>query len=143
MEARENLKVAREALNQRQEFGKLTGAFFQAGKVTNLDQVRAQSQISEAEQAVVEAQNTIRLAREILARTMGLQEQVQVDIKGNLSVDFAGGQDPILLWQEALKNNPEIKKLNMDLAQSQALIKAARGSFFPGSQFAGRKRRKA
>ena len=134
--------MAREALNQRQEFGKLTEAFFQAGKVTNLDQVRAQSQISEAEQAVVEAQNTIRLAREILARTMGLQEQVQVDIKGNLSVDFAAGQDPNLLWQEALKNNPEIKKLNLDLAQSQALIKAA-GFFFPGSQFAGRKRRKA
>ena len=55
MEAKENLKVAQEALSQRQEFGKLTEAFYQAGKVTNLDHVRAQSQVSEAEQAVVEA----------------------------------------------------------------------------------------
>ena len=88
MEAKENLKVAQEALNQRQEFGKLTEAFFQAGKVTNLDHVRAQSQVSEAEQAVVEARNAITLAREILARTLGLQEKVQVDIKGKFPQDF-------------------------------------------------------
>ena len=80
IEAKENLKVAQEALQQRQEFAKLTNAFFQSGKVTHLDSFRAQSQVSEAEQAVVEAQNTVTLAREILARTMGLQEQVQVDI---------------------------------------------------------------
>ena len=55
IEAKENLKVAQEALQQRQEFGKLTEAFYKAGKVTNLDYVRAQSQVSEAEQAVVEA----------------------------------------------------------------------------------------
>ena len=84
IEAKENLQVAQEALQQRQEFGKLTEAFYKAGKVTNLDFVRAQSQVSEADQAVVEAQNAVRLAKEILARTLGLKEQVQVDIKGKL-----------------------------------------------------------
>ena len=54
IEAKENLKVAQEALRQRQEFAKLTEAFFQAGKITHLDSFRAQSQVSEAEQAVVE-----------------------------------------------------------------------------------------
>ena len=54
IEAKENLKVAQEALRQRQEFAKLTQAFFQAGKITHLDSFRAQSQVSEAEQAVVE-----------------------------------------------------------------------------------------
>jgi len=67
VEAKENLQVAQEALNQRQEFARLTNAFFQAGKITRLDSFRAQSQVSEAEQAVVEAQNAVRLAREILA----------------------------------------------------------------------------
>ncbi len=85
IEAKENLKVAQEALKQRQEFAKLTNAFFQAGKITNLDFFRAQSQVSEAEQAVVEAQNAVRLAREILSRTMGLNEPVQVDIRGRLT----------------------------------------------------------
>ena len=131
IEAKENLKVAQEALQQRQEFGKLTEAFYKAGKITNLDYVRAQSQVSEAEQAVVEAQNAVRLAKEILARTLGLKEQVQVDIKGKLPQEFAAAGDMNSLWQEVLKTNPEIKKLDLDIAQSQTLIKAARGSYFP------------
>jgi outer membrane protein len=131
IEAKENLKVAQEALKQRQEFGNLTEAFFKAGKVTNLDHLRAQSQVSEAEQAVVEAQNAIRLAREILARTMGLKEKVQIDIKGNLPKKFADPAKLNALWQEVLTRNPEIKKLDLDIAQSSTLIKAARGSYFP------------
>ena len=131
IEAKENLKVAQEALQQRQEFGKLTEAFYQAGKVTNLDYVRAKSQVSEAEQAVVEAQNAVRLAKEILSRTLGLNEQVQVDIKGKLPQEFTAAGDMNSLWQEVLKTNPEIKKLDLDIAQSQTLIKVARGSYLP------------
>jgi outer membrane protein len=131
IEAKENLRVAQEALSQRQEFGKLTEAFYQAGKVTNLDHVRAQSQVSEAEQAVVEAQNAVRLAREILARTMGLTQQAQVDIKGKLPQEFTAAGDLNSLWQEVVNKNPEIKKLDLDIVQSQTLIKAARGSYLP------------
>ena len=131
IEAKENLKVAQEALSQRQEFARLTEAFFKAGKITNLDFVRAQSQVSEAEQARVEADNAVRLARQILARTMGLPEQVQVDIRGQLPEKFVAAGEINSLWQEALKTNPEIKKLDLDIAQSQTLIKAARGSYFP------------
>ena len=131
IEAKENLKVAQEALQQRQEFGKLTEAFYKAGKVTNLDYVRAKSQVSEAEQAMVEAQNALRLAKEILARTLGLKEQIQVDITGKLPQEFVAAGELNSLWQEALKGNPEIKKLDLDIAQGQTLIKAARGSYFP------------
>jgi outer membrane protein len=131
IEAKENLKVAREALGQRQEFAKLTHAFFQAGKITHLDSFRAQSQVSEARQAVVEAQNAVRLARQILVRTLGLKEQVPVDIKGRLPQEFAAAGDMDALWRQVLKTNPEIKKLDFDIAQSQTLVKAARGSYFP------------
>lgn len=131
IEAKENLQVAQEALNQRQEFARLTNAFFQSGKVTHLDSFRAQSQVSDAEQAVVEAQNAVTLAREILARTMGLQEQVQVDIRGRLPDKFVAAGEANSLWQEALKTNPEIKRLDLEIAQSQTLIKAARGNYFP------------
>jgi outer membrane protein len=131
IEAKENLKVAQEALNQRQEFARLTNAFFQAGKITHLDSFRAQSQVSEAEQAVVEAQNAVRLAREILARTMGLNETMQVDIRGRLPEKFSAAGEINSLWQETLKSNPEIKRLDLEIAQSQTLIKAARGSYLP------------
>jgi len=131
IEAKENLKVAREALRQRQEFAQLTQAFFQAGKITHLDSFRAQSQVSEAEQAVVEADNGVRLAREILSRTIGLKEPAPVDIKGELPREFAAAAALNTLWQETLKTNPELKRLSLEIEQSQTLVKAARGSYMP------------
>ncbi len=131
IEAKENLQVAQEALRQRQEFAKLTNAFFQAGKITHLDSFRAQSQVSEAEQAVVEADNAVRLAKEILARTMGLNEPVPVDIKGQLPREFAGAAAVNSLWQETLRTNPELKRLSLEIEQSQTLVKAARGAYLP------------
>ena len=131
IEAKENLRVAQEALSQRQEFAKLTDAFYKAGKVTHLDSFRAQSQVSEAEQAVAEAQTAVRLAKQILARSLGVNENVQVDIKGRLPQEFVAAGEVDALWQGALKDNPEIKRLDLQLAQSQALIKAARGGYFP------------
>ena len=131
IEAKENLRVAQEALSQRQEFAKLTDAFYKAGKVTHLDSFRAQSQVSEAEQAVAEAQTAVRLAKQILARSLGVNENVQVDIKGRLPQEFVAAGKVDALWQGALKDNPEIKRLDLQLAQSQALIKAARGGYFP------------
>ncbi|OGP70603.1 MAG: hypothetical protein A2Y80_08000, partial [Deltaproteobacteria bacterium RBG_13_58_19] len=131
VEAKENLQVAQEALQQRQEFAKLTEAFFQAGKVTHLDALRAQSQVSEAEQARVEAENAVGLAREILARTLGLKEQAQVDIKGQLPREFTTATEVAALWQDTLKSNPEIKRLDLELTQTQSLLKAARGGYLP------------
>ena len=131
IEAKENLQVAQEALRQRQEFAKLTNAFFQAGKITHLDSFRAQSQVSEAEQAVVEADNAVRLAKEILARTMGLNEPVPVDIKGQLPREFTAAAAVDSLWQETLRTNPELKRLSLEIEQSQTLVKAARGAYLP------------
>jgi len=131
IESKENLQVAQEALRQRQEFAKLTNAFFQAGKITHLDSFRAQSQVSEAEQAVVEADNAVRLAKEILARTMGLNEPAPVDIKGQLPREFTAAAAVNSLWQETLKTNPELKRLSLEIEQSQTLVKAARGAYLP------------
>lgn len=131
IEAKEDLKVVEEALKQRQEFAMLTEAFFKAGKVTQLDSFRARSQVSEAELAKVEAENAVSLAREILARSIGLREQVIVDIRGQPPQEFAPASDINSLWQGVLKTNPELKRLNLEIEQSQTLIKAARGAYFP------------
>ncbi len=131
MEAKENLQVTTEALQQRREFAALTYAFFKAGKVTRLDSFRAQSQVSEAEQAKVEAENGVRLAREILTRSMGLKEEVLVDVRGELPQEFVPAPDINSLWQEALKTNPEIKRLDLDIEQRQLQVKSARGAYYP------------
>ena len=52
----------------------------------------------------MEAHNAVRLAREILARTLGLQEQVPVDIKGESAPGILlPPGDVKSLWQEALE----------------------------------------
>ncbi len=131
IEAKENLKVAQDALGQRREFLNLTGAFFKAGKVTKLDFFRAQSLVSDASQAEIEAGNALILAKEILARTMGLKEQTKVDIRGRLPEEFSPAPGVDLLWGKARENNPEIKQLNLEIKQNEALVKAAKSGYYP------------
>ena len=131
VEAKENLTVALEALRERQDFAAIAEAFFRAGKVTRLDSFRAKSQVSEAEQAKTEAENAARLASEILARSMGLREEAALDIAGGLPSELTPPSDFGSLWREALKTNPEIKKLDLEIAQSKNQVKAARGAYLP------------
>lgn len=112
-------------------FWKSPRPFFRAGKVTRVDAFKARSQVLEAEQGLVEAANAVRLAKEILARNLGLEDRVRIDIRGKLPQVLVAPQDFDALWQQAKKNNPEIKRLKLELAQSQALIKAARSGYFP------------
>ncbi len=131
LEAKEDLSAATEALKQRQDFAVLTEAFFKAGKVTRLDSLRAQSQVSDAALARTEAENAVSLAGEILARIMGLKEQAAVDIHGGLPQEFTPPPGIDMLWQETLNNNPEIRRLDLEVEQSHALARAADGGYFP------------
>ena len=131
IEAKEDLKVAQDALGQRQEFLNLTEAFFKAGRVTKLDFFRARSLVSDATQAEIEAGNALLLAREILARTMGLKEQTKVDIRSRLPKEFSPAPGIGLLWGQVLEKNPEIKQLDLEIKQSEALVKAAKSGYYP------------
>ncbi len=131
LEAKEDLKTATEALKQRQDFAVLTEAFFKAGKATRLDSLRAQAQVSDAELAGTEADNAVSLAGEILVRTMGLKERAAVDIREGLPREFMPAPGIDSLWRETLKNNPEIRRLDLEVEQSRALARAAEGGYFP------------
>lgn len=134
LEAKENLRVATEARQQRQAFATVAEAFFRAGSVTRLDYLRARSLVADAEQAELEAGNAITQGRVILATAIGLQNDAMadgLDVQGELPQEPLQGSDLGSLWQAALHDSPEIKKLDLSLAQSQALIKAARGGYFP------------
>jgi Outer membrane protein len=131
LEAEENKKVAQNALEQRRDFERLTNAFYNAGKVTKLDFFRAQSQVFEAEQAVVEAENAKQLAGMILAKTMGVNNPTPITISGDVPEKFPSVSDFNTLWRQAQETNPEIKRLDLDVEQSKILIKAAKADYFP------------
>ena len=131
IEAKENLQVAREALQQRQEFAKLTDAFFQVrqghppgfvpGPVPGL---RGGTGGGGSGQRRAPGPGNP-------GPHHGAAGTGQVDIRGRLPEKFVAAGDINSLWQEALKTNPELKRLDLEIAQSQTLIKAARGNYFP------------
>ena len=131
LEAKENKKVAQNALEQRRDFERLTNAFYNAGKITRLDFFRAQSQVFEAEQAVVEAENAKQLAGMILAKTMGVDNPTPITISGDVPEAFPSVSDFNTLWQQAQETNPEIKRLDLDVEQSKILVKSAKADYFP------------
>jgi outer membrane protein len=134
LEAKENLRVASEARQQRQAFAAVTEAFFHSGNVTRLDNLRARSLVTDAEQAELEANNAIIQGRVILASAMGVRDEAlsdDLDIRGELPPVSGPSPDLSSLWQAALRDSPEIKRLDLNLAQSQVLIKAARAGYFP------------
>ena len=135
VEADENVKVAEHALAQRREFKQLTRAFYDAGKVTKLDFFRADSQASEAEQAVIEAKNARQLAGMLLAKTMGSDMDSTaasaIKISGQISDSSPPPSDFDALWKQAQETNPEIKKLDLEIEQSKKLIQVARADYFP------------
>ena len=134
LEAKENLRVATEARQQRQAFAVVAEAFFRAGNVTRLDYLRARSLVADAEQTELEAANAISQGRVILATAMGLRNEALVadfDVRGELPQDPPAVSDLGSLWQAVVRDSPEIKKLDLSLAQSQALIQAARAGYFP------------
>jgi outer membrane protein len=131
MEAKEDVRVAETALQERRQFLEITEAFFRAAKVTRVDAYKARSQVLEAGQGQVEAANAVSLAKEILARTLGLTDKTSIDIRGRLPQEFTPAGDFNALWTQAEEANPELKRLKLELAQAQALVKAARGGYFP------------
>jgi len=131
LEAEENKKVAQNALEQRRDFERLTNTFYTAGKVTRLDFFRAESQVYEAEQAVIETENAQQLARLILVKTMGVERAAPITIAGSVPDEFPAVSDFNALWQQARKTNPEIKKLDLDIELSTTLIKVAKSDYFP------------
>ncbi|HLE81767.1 MAG TPA: TolC family protein, partial [Dehalococcoidia bacterium] len=45
--------------------------------------------------------------------------------------EFKPASDVSALWQEVLKNHPEIKRIDVEISRSQSAMKAARGGYFP------------
>jgi len=131
LEAKEGVRVAETAVQERRAFIELTEAFFRAGKITQVDVAKARSQLLEAEQGLAEAHSAMRLAREILARSIGPEEGAEMDIQGKFSPATEPAGDFADLWRQAETANPEIKRLKTELAQSRALLQAARGGYFP------------
>lgn len=131
LEARELLRVGEHSRAQREAFFNLTGTFYQAGKATRLDSLRAEAQLLDAERSLIQARESLRISELILKKTMGVGVGVEISIADGLPDLFTEPGDEDSLLRQTLEHNPDLKKSALFKEQARSAINAASGSYLP------------
>jgi outer membrane protein TolC len=130
--ALEARSVAEQNLERTRDHLRLTRERKEAGAVPKADILRAQVEVSNAELALVRAENLIRLARGNLNGALGRPAETTVEVAVD-SREFAG-PDRIDLehsFRQALELRPEIKATRKKIEASQAKIQRAQSAYGP------------
>ena len=135
LEAKETLGVAQESKKQREGFRDMAEALLKAGKVTKLDFLRSDSQVIDADQTIVQAQNNIILAKAILKKTMGLRDEAEIDIPGETTKISPEQLDELTLWEKVNQKNSDLKRINLDIERAKANISLAKADYWPVISF--------
>jgi len=135
LEAKETLGVAQESKKQREGFRNMADALLQAGKVTKLDFLRSDAQVIDADQTIVQSQNNIVLAKKILKKVMGLQDEQEIDIPEETPRISPEPLDELTLWDKVKERNPDLRKVSLDIERAKANIQSARSGYFPEISF--------
>jgi len=92
--------------------------------------LRVQVKLSEAELAVTQAENRIRIAKLRLENLMGQKLPTEVSFT-SMPVTEAIEGEPSASLSKAMINRPELQSLSHAKQAGQAAVKVARGSYFP------------
>jgi outer membrane protein len=135
LEAKETLGVAQESKKQREGFRNMAEELLKAGKVVKLDFLRSNAQVIDAEQTIVQSQNNIILAKKILKKVMGLQDEQEIDISGETPKTSPEPLDELALWDKVKEKNSDIRRINLELERIKTSISSARSGYFPEISF--------
>jgi outer membrane protein len=98
------------------------------GKDTKTVLLRAEAELSNAEAALVRAENDLKFAKIYLARLVGIGLDFQIN---EIEVDKPSTDNLDSMLVKAYDNRPEIKQSELDKVIFDKQIKYARSSFFP------------
>lgn len=131
VEAGNLVTVAKEGLKRQAAFVELTTGFFKVGKISRLDLLKAESQHMDAERALVAARENESLAQVLLRRAIGVGLDRPIRTTGELrrGLDAPPTEDAVLA--EAVKRNPQLRKLSTQVRQADAARRAAWGEHLP------------
>jgi len=124
------LELARKILEQKQEQLRLAKARFEIGSVTELDVIQAEIDVGNQENAIITAENNLKLAREELNRTLG----VDLDSHYELVDDYTIFQPQYALddlVQKAIAWRPDYQLSQQQERFQQNQVRSRRGEFFP------------
>jgi len=129
-------EVADQAIKQFESQLEVAKAFFDVGIVAKNDVLQAEVRLANARQSQVKAENAVALAKSsfntLLRREINAPVNV-VDILEYKPSDYTFANS----LEEALRQRPEIKAAELNIAQAQEAVKIARSGYFPTVNLAG------
>jgi len=137
LETQELLKVSEQAVLRQQDFEAMSKVFFDAGKVTRLDVLKAQAQRAQAENEVNKVRGALRLATALLKQTIGIDVSEQINFTGMLPDSVAPAPDASVLLNQAQEHSPVIRQLASMVSLQEAEVRSAKGAFWPELELQG------
>lgn len=135
--ARSAVKVMEEALASSQHNLDQVKSFYNVGKSSKFDVLRAEVQVANYQPMVVSARNNLRLAEEQLRNLLGLSDDKQIDVQGELVYTPCTLLKNSIeeLTQYALLNRPEVQILQKQKEMARYQIGLARAGYKPSLIF--------
>ncbi len=130
--ARALLRVAREALDQRTRHLQLAQRQLEAGVGREIEVYQARAEQADAELALVEADNGVRLARGQLANAMGLRADTPLEVRDIPDKAREGERrDMAELLRQAAEDRAALKAAAAEIARLEAGLREQRAARWP------------
>jgi len=130
LQAKKLVTVSQKTLEQTTSHLKQATAFFHAGSKPRFDVTRAEVEVNSARLSLINANNTMRIRTIAMYNAMGIEPGGVLEIDDSLSVSTV--MPPYEQTKEgALKNRPEMRKIEADIDAARARVKAAEAGYLP------------
>lgn len=123
-------EVAQQSLEQTRAHLKVAQAMFEAGVVARFDVLRAEVEVQNAEERLLQAENGVALAKAALNNAMGLPPESPLEVE-----PLTGELRPTPTYEESLeqayRQRPELAALKAQWQAAQEQVRAARAGQRP------------
>lgn len=123
-------ELSEQVLDQKKEQLRLAQARYEVGSVTELDVLQAEIDVGNQENAVIEAENNLKLAREELNRVLGIDLDSQYPLVEEFNI-FEPEYSLDNLTHEAALSRPDYLIYQDQERYNKNSVHISRGAFFP------------
>ncbi|UCC40450.1 MAG: TolC family protein [Candidatus Aminicenantes bacterium] len=134
--AKEFVKVAEEAVEVAEKHLKNVKSLYEVGMASKFDMLRSEVQVANLKPQLIKARNNLEINKLGLKTLLGIDLSQPLDIKGELIYEES---EPDLedCLAKALRNRPEVSRLNYQKKMAEQTVKLARAADFPTVAISG------
>jgi outer membrane protein TolC len=130
LNAKRNVKVAVETVDQFQLHLDQAKAFYEVGTKPKFDVTNAEVDLGNARLALIRAENGFKVAKVTLNNVLGMPDAPEYDIEDNLSfVKYDLGLQEAT--KRAYENRPELKSLALQKKAAEEAVRLAKTGYYP------------